>query len=83
MKTEYVQTDFAEITPTIKRAWEIKSHARGKNLIPLAKGEKPPTDEPEEQERTPEETLVTGEGAERPRGFLRFGSREESDGGQG
>ena len=45
MKTEYVQTDFAEITPTIKRAWEIKSHARGKRLIPLARGEKPPQED--------------------------------------
>lgn len=44
MKTEYVQTEFEKITPGIKRAWEIKSHAQGKRLIPLAKGEKPPED---------------------------------------
>lgn len=42
MKTEYVQTEFAQITPRIRRTFEIRSHARGKRLIPLAKGETPP-----------------------------------------
>ena len=51
MKPTYVQTDFAEITPTIRRAWEIKSHAQGRNLIPLAKGESAPDDATETPEQ--------------------------------
>lgn len=47
MKTEYIQTDFEEITPGIRRAWEIKSHAQGKKLVPLAKGERPPEEKAE------------------------------------
>lgn len=50
MKTEYVQTNFAEITPTIRESFRIRGRARGVNLIPLALGEQPPEAEPEQVE---------------------------------
>lgn len=47
MKTEYIQTEFETITPRIRRTFEIRGRARGKKLIPLAKGEKPPEEKAE------------------------------------
>jgi hypothetical protein len=81
MKTEYVQTNFTRITDGIRRQYQIKSHAAGVNLVPLAIGERPPTEAAEAvQDR--EVCIQQSEPEAGRSSFFGLGRRDDDDTGE-